>query len=69
MKTIFRRIRRDERGVTAVEYGIIAGVIGAVLILVLGGFSDRLEGVFGALNDQMEESEDRISGQGQSESE
>ena len=29
---IFRRFRRDDRGVTAVEYGLIAGFISLVIV-------------------------------------
>ncbi len=35
----------DTRGVTAVEYGLLIGIIGGALILGLGGVRDSLLGV------------------------
>ena len=39
----------DNRGVTAVEYGLIASVVAAGLVTVLGLFSTKLNGVFTSL--------------------
>jgi pilus assembly protein Flp/PilA len=39
-------LRTDKRGVTALEYGIIAGVLGLVLITIFTGFGTSLEGLF-----------------------
>ena len=51
----------DESGVTAVEYGLIAGLVGAVLIVALGAFGDRIEGVFEALTQRMDEAANEIA--------
>lgn len=56
-----RELARDESGVTAIEYGLIAGLIGAVLIVALGTFGDRIEGVFDALTDRLDDAENQIS--------
>ena len=40
MKTLFARFAKDEAGVTAIEYGLIAGLIAVVIIgavTTLGG--------------------------------
>lgn len=36
----------DRRGVTAVEYGLIASIVAAALVAVLGTFGTKLGGVF-----------------------
>ncbi|RYF75699.1 MAG: Flp family type IVb pilin [Comamonadaceae bacterium] len=37
---------RDEEGATAIEYGLIAGLIAVVLVAVIGGIGDQLVVVF-----------------------
>ncbi|NDC58302.1 MAG: Flp family type IVb pilin, partial [Alphaproteobacteria bacterium] len=32
MKTIMKKFRKDENGATAIEYALIAGLIGVVII-------------------------------------
>ncbi len=44
---------RDESGATAVEYGLIAGVMAAILVSVLGLFGDNLEELFGAISEKL----------------
>lgn len=56
-----RELARDESGVTAIEYGLIAGLIGAVLIVALGTFGDRIEGVFEALTERLDAAENQIA--------
>jgi pilus assembly protein Flp/PilA len=41
-----RAFARDQAGVTALEYGIIAGVLGLVLIAIFHGFGSTLSSVF-----------------------
>lgn len=41
------RLSRDEEGATAVEYGLIVGLIAVVLITAVGLLSGALQGVFG----------------------
>ncbi|WP_440130625.1 Flp family type IVb pilin [Achromobacter pulmonis] len=45
----------EEEGITALEYGLIAGMIAVALLAVVGTFTDALEGLFtglgGALSD------------------
>jgi pilus assembly protein Flp/PilA len=41
-----RSLLRDRRGVTALEYGIIAGVLGLVLITIFKSFGTTLSSLF-----------------------
>jgi pilus assembly protein Flp/PilA len=44
-----RTLVRDRRGVTALEYGIIAGVLGLVLILIFKSFGTTLSTLFSSI--------------------
>ena len=46
MKTLFVRFLKDESGVTAIEYGLIAGLISIVIILSVTAIGTSLQGVF-----------------------
>jgi Flp pilus assembly pilin Flp len=39
-------VRRDDRGVTAVEYAILITVVGLALIITLGAFATQLSKFF-----------------------
>jgi Flp pilus assembly pilin Flp len=39
-------VRRDDRGVTAVEYGLLLTIIGGVLLICLVAFGHTLAAVF-----------------------
>ena len=43
------RFRRDHRAVTALEYGIIAGVLGLVLITIFKSFGTKLSTLFSSI--------------------
>jgi len=45
----FRNFAADKRGATAVEYGLLIGIIGGALILGLTNVRDGLLGVFTAV--------------------
>jgi pilus assembly protein Flp/PilA len=60
VKTILRTLRRDQRGATAIEYALIVGLMAALLIGVLSGFSDKLSGLFTAINDRLEKTTQTI---------
>jgi pilus assembly protein Flp/PilA len=45
VRTIYRRLRRDKRGATAIEYGLIAALI---VIAMMGGLR-TLGGGFGGM--------------------
>jgi len=42
----FRRLRNDEEGATAIEYGLLAALVAVALITVLGTMSGELENTF-----------------------
>lgn len=44
--TIFSRFLKDESGATAIEYGLIAALVGVALIGALGNLEDGLSGLF-----------------------
>jgi pilus assembly protein Flp/PilA len=46
MKSVFSRFVKDESGATAIEYGLIAAIIGVGIIVVLGQVQGSLKGKF-----------------------
>ena len=62
MNTIIKELWNDESGVTAIEYGLIAGLMSAALIVALGLFSDQLKTLFEAITVKLGEVTDDISG-------
>jgi len=51
---------KDESGVTAVEYGLIAGVMAALLVAVLGLFGDNLKELFEAIADTLSDAAEDV---------
>jgi len=50
MNKFFARFVRDESGVTAMEYGMIAALIAVVILGVLGGLGNNLNTTFGNIS-------------------
>lgn len=54
MSNIVKRFAKDQSGATAIEYGLIAGLISVVILVVLGQIGTKLNTKFssisGALN-------------------
>lgn len=48
---LLKKLRRDERGISAVEYAILIGVVGVGLVVALGSVS---EGIGGYVSDQID---------------
>lgn len=46
MKQALVKFFRDEEGATAIEYGLIAGLIAAALLVTLGLIGDELVRIF-----------------------
>jgi len=46
MKTIVTRFVKDESGATAIEYGLIAAIVGIGIIVGLGALRDGLNNLF-----------------------
>ena len=53
MKNFLKQFWQDESGATAIEYGLIVGIMAAVLITVLGAFSDQLSELFDAITEKL----------------
>lgn len=51
----------DESGATAIEYGLIVGIMAALLVAVLGMFGDSLKGLFTAITDMLGDATDQVS--------
>lgn len=47
------RLVRDEEGATAVEYGLIVGLIAVVIIAAVILLGQNLNGLFGDINDKL----------------
>ena len=46
MKKLFSRFAKDESGATAIEYGLIAGLIGVVIITAVTNVGTSISGKF-----------------------
>ncbi len=44
----------DEEGASAVEYGLIIGLIAVAIVLVLGSLGNGLNGLFTSANDALD---------------
>ncbi len=53
MKTTFARFLKDESGATAIEYGLIAAIVGVGIIVALGVLEDGLSGLFSAIGGKL----------------
>lgn len=49
MKNLFKRFINDESGATAIEYGLIAAIVGVGIILGLQGLETELDNTFDAV--------------------
>ena len=50
MKTLFTRFAKDESGATAIEYGLIATLIGVAIIVGAGALGTKLNSTFEAVS-------------------
>ena len=53
MKILLSRFLRDESGVTAIEYGLIAALISVVIITAAAAVGTSIAGVFGGISTQL----------------
>lgn len=53
MKEAIKRFWNDEEGATAIEYGLIAGLISVVIVTVLGLLGDEINKVFEKIKDAL----------------
>ena len=50
MRNLFRRFLANERGATAIEYGLLAAGIAGVIIAVVFGLGTNLTGTFSSVS-------------------
>ncbi|MCK0506466.1 Flp family type IVb pilin [Aromatoleum anaerobium] len=53
MLEMMKQFIRDEEGVTAIEYGLIAALIAVVIIAAVGEVGDNLKLVFEKIRDEL----------------
>ncbi len=51
--TIFSRFLKDESGATAIEYGLIAALVGSTIIIGIGGISTKMSSAFSTIANKM----------------
>ena len=54
MITRFREFWLDERGATAIEYGLIAGLVSVAAIAALSAMGGSLQTIFGVVKTQLD---------------
>ncbi|GDX80335.1 PilA pilus assembly protein [Deltaproteobacteria bacterium] len=50
---MFRILFDDESGATAIEYGLIAGLVSVAIIVALTALGDSLDTVFSTISDEI----------------
>jgi pilus assembly protein Flp/PilA len=53
MKNLFARFVKDESGATAIEYGLIAALIGVAIILAATALGSQLSGTFNTITSKL----------------
>ncbi len=53
MKKLVRRFLNDDRGATAIEYGLIAAGISVAIIAVVNGLGTSLNSTFSSISSQL----------------
>lgn len=54
MMKLLQALKRDERGVSAIEYAILAGVIVVIVAAGVAAFGDNITNLFGDANEAIE---------------
>ena len=47
------RLKREEKGATAVEYGLLVGLIAVAIIFTVSMLGGQLEALFGQVSDEL----------------
>jgi pilus assembly protein Flp/PilA len=53
MKKFTQRFLRDNKGVTAIEYGLIAGLLVVIIATAVSTMGGQLTSLFGGIGDQL----------------
>lgn len=67
MMGTLKKLWDDDSGATAVEYGLIVGLMAAILVVVISSFGDKLQDLFEAISDKIGEATDNVKKSGGSE--
>ena len=54
MKNITKRFIADESGATAIEYGLVAALMGVAVIAIFGAFQTKLTSAFTKLGNSLD---------------
>lgn len=54
MKAKLAQFWNDEEGITALEYGLIAGLVAVALVVGVGAFTGSLKDMFNALKTKLD---------------
>lgn len=55
VSVILKRLKRDDRGATAIEYALIASILGVALLPVLGDTSDGVASLYSRVQDYFDQ--------------
>lgn len=58
MKKLLQALKCDERGVSAIEYAILAGVIVVIVALGVAGFGENIQNMFDNASDALQTASD-----------
>ena len=64
MSKLFTRFMKDESGATAIEYGLIAGLISVGIIAAAIALGDSISGTFGRISEELDEAGTNTGGAG-----
>lgn len=53
MKNLVTRFKNDDSGATAIEYGLIAGLVAVVIVTALVLLGPKLQGVFTTITNSL----------------
>jgi len=56
MFKIIRKLRRDKKGATAIEYGLIAALISVAAIVAMTALGSSLKSLFGGISGKIDSS-------------
>jgi len=64
MLKLLMALKRDERGISALEYAVLAGVLLVVIVTGVVAFGDNIDTLFGAASDAITEATTAAEGGG-----
>ena len=61
MKNIAKRFVADESGATAIEYGLVAAMMGIAVVAIFTTFKTKLSDAFGTIGDALKTQAAKVS--------